>query len=153
MDILEKTLQMVREHLPAPGTELGAYTFLAPDALWTGEAEGRPFVAAAEDRWPSGGGFFLAVTAEGPVYTAELDGFGLTGYCAAGFPQFMELMGLYQAAAASMVSPDADDEEGFRLCEEAGQELRRQAEEADPSAVEDEEGFWSCLIEELEMGM
>lgn len=57
---------MVREHLPAPGTELGAYTFL---------------------------------------------------------------------------DPDADDEEGFRLCEEAGQELRRQAEEADPSAVKDEEGF------------
>ena len=25
-------MQMVREHLPAPGTELGAYTFLDPDA-------------------------------------------------------------------------------------------------------------------------
>lgn len=47
---INKTLRMVRTHLPAPGTELGIYTFLAPDALWIGTVDAqRPFVVVAEE--------------------------------------------------------------------------------------------------------
>ena len=153
MNIMEKTLQTVREYLPTQGTMLGEFTFLSPDTLWTGEAEGRPFVAVAEDRWPSSGGMFLVVMADGPVYIADLEGNGLINYCAAGFPQFIEIMKLYLAALETTPCPDVFDDEGMEKCAEAEQVLRQQIMKIDPTAIEDIEGLWSTLIEELGSGM
>jgi len=149
---MEETLQMIRKYLPTAGTELGMYVFLASDKIWTGETEGKPYVAVAEDRWPLGG-FFIAVTLDGPVYISDLGSGEFTDYCAAGFPQFIEIMKLYQAALENFPSPDADDEEAYRLCEEMGQILRQQIMKIDSTAIEDTEGFWSTCIEELEAGM
>lgn len=154
MNDLEKTLQMIKKYLPTAGTELGAYTFLTADKLWTGEINGIPFVAVAEDRWPfHKGGYFLAVTTDGAVYIANLDNGNFTNYCAAGFPQFIEIMKLYQAALETTPTPDVNDEEGYRYCKEAEQTLRQQIMKIDPTAIEDTEGFWSTLIEELGYGM
>lgn len=151
---VEKILQSVRKYLPAPGTELGCYTFLAPDALWTGETNGMPFVVVAEDRWsPDGGGFLIAVTGEGAVYILDLDSKETVDYCAAGFPQFMEIMKLYQKLREDTPDPSVFDEEGLRACEEAEQTFRQQVMEIDPSAIADEEGLWSTMIEELGSGM
>jgi len=144
---------MVIGHLPAPGAALSEFEFLAPDKLWTGEAEGQPFVAVAEDRWPYGGGMFLMVRADGPVWIADLEGNGLVDYCAAGFPQFMEIMKLYQAALETTPVPDVFDDESFEKCEEAQRILRQQIMEIDPTAVADVNGFWSTRIEEMELGM
>ena len=106
---INKTLRMVRTHLPAPGTELGIYTFLAPDALWIGTVDAqRPFVVVAEEYvGGENGTFLLIVLSDGPVYVAELDGSmakkpdyrdaldlqeeNLIDYCAADFPKFMEI--------------------------------------------------------------
>lgn len=151
MSNMERTLQIIWEHLPAAGTELGAYTFLAADRLWTGETGGVPYAAVAEDRWPSNkGGYFLAVTAEGAVYVSDLDSGVFTDYCAAGFPQFMEIMNLCQTALETAPSPDEDDEEAFQELE---QTLRQEIMEIDPTAVEDPEGFWSTWLGELGNGM
>ena len=150
---MAETLQMVKEHLPAPGTMLGEFTFLAPDALWTGEVENRPFVAIAEDRWPVSGGMYLMVTADGPVYIADLESNDLIDYCAASFPQFMEIMKLFLAALETTPSPSVFDDEGMKKCEETEQILRQQIMEIDPTAIEDIEGFWSTWIEELGSGM
>lgn len=151
---IEKILQSVRKCLPAPGTELGCYTFLAPDTLWTGETNGMPFVTVAEDRWsPDGDGLLIAVTAEGAVYILDLDSKETVDYCAASFPQFMEIMKLYQNLSENTPYPDVDDDEGIRACEEAEQTFRQQVMEIDPSAIEDEEGLWSTMIEELGSGM
>ena len=59
---INKTLRMVRTHLPAPGTELGIYTFLAPDALWIGTVDAqRPFVVVAEEYVGGENGTFLLI--------------------------------------------------------------------------------------------
>ena len=150
---MEKTLQMIKEHLPA-GTKLDVYTFLTVDKLWTGETNGMPFVAVAEDRWGyNKGGFFLAVTIEGAVYIADLENGNFTSYCAAGFPQFIEIMKLYQAALENVPSPGVGDEDGYRYCQEAEQILRQKIMKIDPTAIEDLNGFWSIRIEELGYGM
>lgn len=74
---------MVREFLPAPGTMVGEFTFLSPDALWGGTLDnGLSFVAVAEDRWPDGG-MFLMVLEDGRVYVGDLDGYCLVDYCTA----------------------------------------------------------------------
>ena len=138
----ENLLQAVREHLPEPGTELGEFTFLAPDALWTGESEGHIFVAVAEDRWPVKGGMFLMVTSDGPVCVADLESYAVLNYCAAGFPQFMEIMERYLETVEA-------DENDLTQCEEMEQVLRRQVSRIDPTAVADEESFWSTWLEEL----
>ena len=76
-------IQMVREFLPAPGTMVGEFTFLSPDALWGGTLDnGLSFVAVAEDRWPDGG-MFLMVLEDGRVYVGDLDGYCLVDYCTA----------------------------------------------------------------------
>lgn len=154
MEAVEDILQSVKKYLPAPGTELGCYKFLAPDALWTGEANGMPFVVVAEDRWPfDGGGFLIAVTAKGAVDILDLDSKETVDHCAAGFPQFMEIMKLYQELRENTPYPDVDDEEGFRVCEEAERTFRQQVMKIDPSAIEDTESLWSTMIEELGSGM
>ena len=154
MSTVEQTLQMVKKYLPEPGTPLGDYVFLAPDALWTGELEGEPFVVVAEDRWPfDGGGFLIAVMAKGEVRILDLENYEPMDYCAAGFPQFMEIMELLMEARENTPYPDVDDEEGFRVCEEAERVFRQQVMEIDPSAIEDVEGLWSTMIEELGAGM
>ncbi len=151
MSDMEKILQTIKEYLPATGTELRIYSFLAADKLWTGETNGIPFVAVAEDRWSCGGGYFLAVTISGAVYISELDSGNFVNYCASGFPQFMEIMKLYQAALETI--PDVEDEECYRYYKEVEQTLRKQIAEIDPTAIEDTESFWSTLIEELGYGM
>ena len=92
MDKVKTIIQMVREFLPAPGTRLGEFTFLSPDALWGGTLDKKPdglsFAVVAEDRWPDGG-MFLMVLENGRVYVGDLDGYCLVVYCAASFPQFM----------------------------------------------------------------
>ena len=92
LDNVETIIQMVREYLPAPGTWLGGFLFLSPDALWGGtldkKTDGLSFAAVAEDQWPDGG-MFLMVLEDGRVYVGDLNGYYLVDYCAASFPQFM----------------------------------------------------------------
>ena len=72
---INKTLRMVRTHLPAPGTELGIYTFLAqmPSGLapWTHSVlcGGGRAIRGRRKRT-----FLLIVLSDGGVYVAELDG-------------------------------------------------------------------------------
>ena len=170
MENLEKTLQMVKNYLPSAGTELGCYTFLTPDALWTGRVETQcPFVVVAEESWtpPT---FIIIVMADGPVYIAELSSEDtaksdyrndlnlgqdrLINYCAADFPKFMEIMKLYFEALENTPCPDVFDDEGFEKCAETEKLLRQQISKIDPTAIEDvDEGLWSTLIEELGYGM
>lgn len=169
MEIIEKTLQTVKEHLPLAGTELGIYAFLAPDALWTGMVESqRPFVAVAEDNADM---FILTVMADNPVYIAELSGSviaspnyrdcldlgndSLICYCAADFPKFMEIMELYLTASKTLCRLESvlDNEEFEKKCAETEQALRCQAANIDPTAIEDAEGLWSALFEEMGAGM
>ena len=172
MEIAKKTLQMVREHLPPSGTKIGEYVFLGSDDLWIGTVGSlRPFVTVAEDRWPMGGGFLLIVMIDGPVYIAELDSNdtaaklddyntldlrqdNLVDYCATDFPKFMEIMRLYTIALETTPNPDdVFDEKGYERLEKAGTMLRQQIEKIDSKAVEDMNGFWSTMIEELGSGM
>ena len=171
MELIEKTLQMVKKHLPPPGTELGCYTFLAPDALWTGTVESQhPFVVVAEDNWGVWDGLIMIVMADGPVHiaalnssdvknpdyhnTLDLEQDSLISYCAADFPKFMEIMKLYQATLETIpCCPDVFDDEGLEKCAEAERVLRQQIMKIDPTAIEDTESLWSTTIEEMGSGM
>ena len=173
MQIKEKTIQMIREHLPAPGTDLGCYTFLAPDALWTGTVESqRPFVVVAKDNyWPGGGGPIIVVMEDGPVHiawltsddvanpdyrsTLDLEQESLISYCAADFPKFMEIMKLYMEAMETISRPGfaSDDDEYEENCAKIEQVLRQQTAKIDPTAIEDTESLWSTSMEELGSGM
>ena len=156
MKKLDRLLQEVRAYLPPPGTELGSYTFLAPDALWTGTKYKEPFVAVAEDRWnKSGSGMFLAVLYVSGVYVVDLKrGHSIINYCAASFPCFMRIMKLYQTACETTPGPKSvSDEEGYRRLEEAERVLREQVAEVDPTALAKESNFWSTWIEEFGYGM
>ena len=150
---MEQILKIIREHLPAPGTRLGEYVFLPPDGLWTGEADGLPFAAVAEDRWANGGGMFLLVREDGPVYLSDFENYGQLDYCAAGFPEFMEIMYLLLETRSVTPSPDVWDDEGLARCAEAERVLREKIRKIDPAAIEDENGFWSIWLEELGSGM
>lgn len=157
MDNVETIIQMVREYLPAPGTRLGEFLFLSPDALWGGTLDKKPdgssFAAVAEDQWPSGG-MFLMVLEDGRVCVGDLNGYYLVDYCAASFPQFMQIMELYQKAVETIPYPEeADWEEYEECCEREEQVLRQQVLEIDPTAIAEVEGFWSTIIEEFGAGM
>lgn len=167
-------IQMVREFLPAPGTMVGEFTFLSPDALWGGTLDnGLSFAAVAEDRWPDGG-MFLMVLEDGRVYVGDLDGDCLVDYCAASFPKFKMIMEAYQEAVETTPYPEEADWEGFKehceraeqvlwqqMLEEEFEECRKNAEQflrqvvmdIDPTAIADAEGFWSTIIEEFGAGM
>lgn len=169
MEIIEDMLQMIKKHLPPSGTELGCYTFLSSNDIWTGTVEHSDhFAVVAEDLWSCGGGFLIVVMADGPVYIAELNGDtvkpnrsdilnleqdNLIDYCAADFPKFTEILKLYQETLKNTPSPDVFDDEGFEKCEEAEKIFRQQVEKIDPAAIEDPNGLWSGLIEELGAGM
>lgn len=146
MGISEAALEQIREQLPEEGNALLSYVFLGPEALWTGKTGGKAFVAVAEDRWPfSGGGQFLAVLEEGPVWVADLTDNGLVNYCAAGFPQFLEIKELWEAAM--------EDGEESQDREELEQVLREKVMEIDPTALQSDNNFWSTVLEELGYGM
>lgn len=151
----ERLLQEVRAYLPPPGTALGEYTFLAPDALWTGKMHGQPFVAVAEDRWnDAGSGQFLAVLDLDGVFVADLKGRDIINYCSACFPWFMRIMELYQAAREAVPAPESVfDEEGHRRCEEAERVLREKVAAVDPTALARDSYFWSTWLEEFGYGM
>ena len=109
-------------------------------------------MAVAEDSWSVGVVvYLLAVTINGTVYILDLDSGNFVNYCAASFPQFMEIMKVYRAAVETI--PDAEDEECYRYCKEVEQTLRKQIAKIDPTAIEDTESFWSTVIEELGYGM
>lgn len=160
LDNMETIIQMVREYLPALGTWVGGFLFLSPDALWGGTLDKKPdgssFVAVAEDQWPDGG-MFLMVLEDGRVCVGDLDGYYLVDYCAASFPQFMQIMELYQKAVEMTPYPEESGEKKFGEFEEcrerAEQVLRQQVLEIDPTAIADVEGFWSTIIEEFGAGM
>lgn len=169
---INKTLRMVRKHLPPPGTELGMYTFLAPDALWIGTVDAqRPFVVVAEEYMGGENGtFLLIVLSDGPVYGAELDDSmakkpdyrealdlqeeNLIDYCAADFPKFMEIMRLYMTASKKAVAAGAACfEEDDAYFEQAKRILRQQIAAIDPTAIADTESLWSTMAEEFGYGM
>ena len=107
----------------------------------------------AEDRWPTGG-MFLMVLEDGRVYVGDLEGYYLVDYCAASFPQFMQIMELYQKAVETTPQPEETNWEEYEgCCERAEQVLRQQVLEIDTTAVADVEGFWSTIIEEFGSGM
>ena len=169
MEIKEKTIQMIKEHLPAPGTELGCYTFLASDVLWTGTMESqRSFVVVAEDNWDVSSGLLIIVMEDGPVHIAvfnsdkpdyrsalDLEQYSLIDYCAADFPKFMEIMKIYLVALETISHPEfaSDDEDYEEKCAEMERALRQQVVKIDPTAIEDTESLWSTSIEELGAGM
>ncbi len=167
---INETLQLVKAHLPAPGAELGVYTFLAPEDLWTGTVDTqRQFVVVAEEDNAGGNAAFLMIVlSDGPVYIAELCDSqteqaaardtldlreeNLICYCAADFPKFMEIMKLYLAVYQTVAEavPEGEDSE---LYSEAEQEIRQQIEAIDPTAIADENGLWSTMLEEFGSGM
>lgn len=159
MSRLEGLLQVVRTYLPPPGTKLGSYTFLAPDALWTGTKYKEPFVAVAEDRWNnSGSGTFLAVLDISGVYIMDLKrgrrGRSAINYCAASFPCFMKIMKLCETARETTPAPESvKDKEGYRRLEEVERVLREQVAKIDPTALSRDLNFWSTWIEEFGYGM
>ena len=157
MDKVKTIIQKVREFLPAPGTMLGEFTFLSPDALWGGTLDKKPdglsFAVVAEDRWPDGG-MFLMVLENGRVYVGDLDGYCLVVYCAASFPQFMMIMKSYQEAVETTPYQEKSDWEKFeKYRENAEQVLRQVVMDIDPTALADLDGFWSPIIEEFGAGM
>lgn len=162
---MDNILQIVKEHLPQAGTELGIYIFLAPDVLWLGKLKSqRSFVTVAEDTIL---GLYIVVMDDGSVHLMELPGerkrYDLSnldddhiiGYCAAGFPAFMEIMKLYMEAEKrladleSAVGPEVFEEE----CKQAEVELRKKVDKIDSTAIEDPEGLWSTMIEEMGAGI
>ena len=110
----------------------------------------------------------MIVLSDGPVYIAELCDSqteqaaardtldlreeNLICYCAADFPKFMEIMKLYLAVYQTVAEavPVGEDSE---LYSEAEQELRQQIEAIDPTAIADENGLWSTMLEEFGSGM
>lgn len=170
--IMQATIQVIKAQLPKPGTQLGCYTFLGPEDLWTGTvASQRPFVVVAEDNWGDGGGLLIIVMADGPIHVAELTGDevaepdyrnaldlkqdSLIDCCAADFIKFMEIMKLYLAALETISHPEFafDDEDYEEKCAKLEKTLRQQAAKIDPTAIEDTESLWSTLMEELGAGM
>ena len=139
--------------LPKETAYLGEFLFLMPDKVWEGESGGKSFVAVAEDRWLSGSsGQFLAVTENGSVYKGDLADRNLFQYCAASFPQFMEIMRAYQAVLEARQPPDAGDKEGFRRCEKEEEALREAITRIDSTALQDDKTFWSIWAEEIGYG-
>ena len=140
--------------LPKETAYLGEFLFLMPDKVWEGESGGKSFVAVAEDRWLSGSsGQFLAVTEDGSVYKGDLADQSLFQYCAASFPQFMEIMSIYQAVLETHQSPDVWDEEGLQRCEEEEEAFREKISRIDPTALQDDGTFWSVWAEEIGYGL
>lgn len=84
--------------------------------------------------------------------TLDLREENLICYCAADFPKFMEIMKLYLAVYQTVAEavPEGEDSE---LYSEAEQELRQQIEAIDPTAIADENGLWSTMLEEFGSGM
>lgn len=152
---LEGMLRGVRAYLPPPGTVLESYTFLAPEALWTGKMRGQFFVAVAEDRWNnSGSGWFLAELYLDGVFVADLKKRTVVNYCASCFSNFMKIMDLYETALTNTPKPESvRDNEGYRRCKEAEEVLRKQVAEIDPTALSSDLYFWSTRIEEFGAGM
>ena len=149
----EKVRKCITDCLPKETTYLGEFLFLMPDAVWEGKSGGQSFVAVAEDRWLSGSsGQFLAVTENGSVYKGDLADCGLFQYCAASFPQFMEIMRVYQAVLEARQPPDAGDKEGFRRCEKEEEALREVITRIDSTALRDDRTFWSIWAEEIGYG-
>ena len=157
--------QIVKGHLPQAGTELGIYTFLAPDAIWLGKLKSqRSFVSVAED---ADLGIYIVVMDDGSVHLMELPGERkrydmsnlaedhVIGYCAANFPAFMEIMNLYIVAERCLadLEPTVDTEVFEKECEEVATELHRKVEEIDSTAIADPEGMWSTMIEEMGAGI
>ena len=152
---LEGMLRGVRACLPPPGTVLESYTFLAPEALWTGKMSGQLFVAVAEDRWNKyGNGWFLAVLYLDGVFIADLKKRTAVNYCASCFSYFMKIMDLYETALTNTPIPESTrDNEGYRRCKEAEEVFRKQVTEIDPTALSSDLYFWSTRIEEFGAGM
>ena len=150
----EGLLREVRAFLPSPGKIFESYTFLAPEALWTGKMRGQPFVAVAEDRWDSSGnGCFLAVLYLDGVFAADLKKRTAIAYCASCFSYFMEIMEQYETARTKTPGPESVfDEEGYRRCKEAAAVLRERVTKIDPTALSSDLYFWSTRIEEFEAG-
>ena len=139
--------------LPKETAYLGEFLFLMPDTVWEGKSGGQSFVAVAEDRWLSGSsGQFLAVTEDGSVYKGDLANQSLFQYCAASFPQFMEIMSIYQAVLETHQSPDVWDEEGLQRCEEEEEAFREKISRIDSTALQDDGTFWSVWAEEIGYG-
>lgn len=162
---MDDILQIVKDHLPTADMELGIYTFLSPDTLWSGTLKSRrSFVTVAEDTVM---GLYIVVMDDGTVRLMEipdeknrrnpsnLNEDHLIGYCAADFPSFMKIMNLYIKAEKrlAILEPILDAETFESKCAEEGAELRRQVEKIDSTAVEDIEGLWSTMIEEMEAGI
>lgn len=153
MNTYEKIRLQITPYLPEAGTIIGELVFLSPDAFWRGEVQGCPFLAVAEDRWPDdNGGTFLAVTTDGPVYIADLDDNQFLDYCAASFPQFIEIMNRFLTILKTHESPSVFDEEGLRRCEEEEKWLRQEINHIDAAAIQDPDSFWSVMAEEIGAG-
>ena len=152
---LEGMLRGVRACLPPPGTVLESYTFLAPEALWSGKMRGQLFVAVAEDRWNnSGNGWFLAELYLDGVFVADLKKRTVVNYCASSFSNFTRIMDLYQTALTNTPGPESVfDDEGYHRCKEAEEILRKQVTEIDFTALSCDSNFWSTRIEEFGAGM
>ena len=149
----ENIRKCIMNCLPKETTYLGEFLFLVPDTVWEGKSGGQSFVAVAEDRWLSGSsGQFLAVTENGSVYKGDLADHSLFQYCAASFPQFMEIMRAYQAVLETRQPPDAGDKEGFRRCEKEEEALRETITRIDSTALQDDRTFWSIWAEEIGYG-
>lgn len=162
---MDNILQIVKEHLPQTGMELGIYTFLAPDALWIGKLKSqRSFVTVAEDTVL---GLYIVVMDDGSVHLLELpderkrydlsnlDEDDIIGYCSANFPAFMEIMNLYMEAERRLaeLEPTVETDVFEKECEQAEAELRKKVDKIDSTAIEDPEGLWSTMIEEMGAGI
>ena len=142
----------ITNYLPKETTYLGEFLFLMPNTIWEGKYNGQSFVTVAEDRWSGSSGMFLAVTQDGSVYKGDLADQSLFQYCAASFPQFIEIMRVYHAVLETHRSPDVRDKEGLQHCEEEEKVLRETITQIDSTALRDDRTFWSVWAEEIGYG-
>lgn len=86
---------------------------------------------------------------------SNLDEDHIIGYCSTNFPAFMAIMNLYMEAERRLadLEPAVETDVFEKECEKAEAELRRKVDKIDSTAIEDPDGLWSTMIEEMGAGI
>lgn len=124
------------------------YTFLKTDRIYIERNDRQEVMVVAEDKWSATYGMSLVITEDGRLWVAEMPDFAICNYCANSFGQFVAMAEQYWEIVGS-----ASEEETFEKCEEPESILREAIRNIDPTALENENYFWSTLAEEIGYGI